>query len=218
MSYCVRAEDSRRITIISEMILEEYILLGQEAFINHVDSIPTSLLRLSSPPTSPTHENGNRLALSTLPRNGLTNSLDFLARYRDFFAVYAQGERRRAAELLVLVLNSGAAPKRFWGVLLLDTVLLLDGSSSIFCGARCGSRYVTAEELLFSQDEIYDLLRCLEEIVSPIVSTGADPWRLLGPLSRIVSGGMEEAEDPARGRAMKQLSVVRSSLATYVPV
>lgn len=128
VSYCVRAEDSRRITIISEMILEEYIEFGQEAFIQHVDSIPTSLLRPASPPSSPSHATAAPLALSA-PRNGLTNSLDFLARYRDFFAFYAQGERRRAAELLVLVLNSGAAPKRFWGVLLLDSVLLLDCSS-----------------------------------------------------------------------------------------
>lgn len=64
----------------------------------------------------------NALALSSSTR------LSFLARYRDFHALYASGERRAAAELLVLLLSSNAAPKSFWAVMLLDAVGLLNGN------------------------------------------------------------------------------------------
>lgn len=45
-----------------------------------------------------------------------SSRLSFLARYRDFFALYARGERRDAASLLVLLLTSGVAPKAFYAV------------------------------------------------------------------------------------------------------
>lgn len=43
-------------------------------------------------------------------------SLNFLARYRDFFALYARGDRKQAAGLLVLLLTSKVAPKSFYAV------------------------------------------------------------------------------------------------------
>lgn len=108
---------------------------GQDAFIAHVDSIPTSLLRptsaslASSPPASPT----SSLDLPALSPSAalapFTARLTFLARYRDFFALYAGGARTEAAQLLVLLLTSGVAPRRFWGVMLLDAVPLLEGAS-----------------------------------------------------------------------------------------
>lgn len=52
--------------------------------------------------------------------------LSFLARYRDFLALYAAGARRDAAQLLVLLLTSGVAPKKWWAVMLLDAVPLLE--------------------------------------------------------------------------------------------
>lgn len=45
-----------------------------------------------------------------------SSKLSFLARYRDFFALYARGDRRQAAGLLVLLLTSGVAPKGFYAV------------------------------------------------------------------------------------------------------
>lgn len=64
--------------------------------------------------------------------NEYLGQVSFLARYREFLALYAKGERRRAAELLVLMLTSKAAPKRFWAVLLLDAVPLLECTSLPF--------------------------------------------------------------------------------------
>lgn len=56
--------------------------------------------------------------------------LAFLARYRDFHALYASDQRREAGELLVLLMSSNAAPKRFWCIMLVDAVTLLMGKRS----------------------------------------------------------------------------------------
>lgn len=95
--------------------------LGQEAFISFVDSIPTSLLRASysseSRSPSPIDEIEEDQEQHTRKYRALFASrLNFLARYREFFALYARGDRRKAAELLVLMLTSRVAPKGFWTV------------------------------------------------------------------------------------------------------
>lgn len=120
---------------------------GQEAFIRHVDSIPTSLLRPGATALRPElfGERGRQPSTGTvchdldnedevLARTALTPysaRLSFLARYRDFFAFYARGERRQAASLLVLLLSSNVAPRNFYGVMLLDVVPLLESESNV---------------------------------------------------------------------------------------
>jgi len=54
-----------------------------------------------------------------------------------------------AAQLLVKMLTSGLAPRRYWAALLLDAVPLLEGS-----------------QLVLSTEDTYTLLRCLQEITS----------------------------------------------------
>ncbi|GAA5946628.1 hypothetical protein JCM1841_003917, partial [Sporobolomyces salmonicolor] len=123
ISFCVRAHNSKKIARIADRILDEYVANGQDAFIHHVDSLPTSLLRPSSPPSSPSSRSRSPSPAPVLPANP---RLSFLARYRDFFALYARGERRAAAELLVLLLTSGVAPRGFWAVMMLDVLPLLE--------------------------------------------------------------------------------------------
>lgn len=149
IAYCVRANDARRINKICDLILDEYVSDGEKA-LSLIDSIPTSLLRPSSSPTtntfnsssldmfSPTGQqhdfetygDGDKLTDREMHANALalvaTTRLGFLARYRDFHALYASGERVAAAELLVLLMSSNAAPRRFWAVMLLDSVALLN--------------------------------------------------------------------------------------------
>lgn len=183
-------------------------LAGQEAFVKHVDSLPTSLLRPSSSDlnepsaasasSSPSPTNG-LAPLSRLP--SLTSDalrphlsrLAFLARYRDFLALYAAGARREAAELLVLLLTSGVAPKKWWAVMLLDAVPLLE-SECCPCLARSGpitrrgcvadfsdSPGRAATPVLVSLAETYELLRILEELLSPIV-VSSPPRDIFGSL------------------------------------
>ncbi|BGP42672.1 hypothetical protein JCM10449v2_006684 [Rhodotorula kratochvilovae] len=189
VAYAVRAGDGRRIAEIADKILEEYIVNGQDAFIAHVDSIPTSLLRpsASSPPSSPS---------STLPALSpaaslapFTARLTFLARYRDFFALYASGARLEAAQLLVLLLTSGVAPKRFWAVMLLDAVPLLEATPP-----------------LLDSSAIYDLLRVTEELLGP-----PDVFGALDLLARLGGGG-KDGGGGVEG-AQRQMVVVRAALA-----
>lgn len=107
---------------------------GQEAFVKHVDSLPTSLLRPQDTPepSSPTSGLPSLSQLPALTTDALRphlSRLSFLARYRDFLALYAGGARAEAAELLVLLLTSGVAPQKWWPVMLLDAVPLLESES-----------------------------------------------------------------------------------------
>jgi len=109
---------------------------GQDTFISHVDSLPTSLLRPSSAPSSPSSSSSSTLDL--LPTNSFQfPSITFLSRYRDFLALYSLASqqtdfeetyrlKRQSAELLILLLTSGMAPKAFWAVMLLDSIGLLE--------------------------------------------------------------------------------------------
>lgn len=103
-----------------------FLQTGQEAFIHHVDSIPTSLLRPNSTTLSLNlnQETSNSDRMDEQEESPLTpysSRLSFLARYRDFFALYARGERKQAATLLVLLFSSNVAPKNFYAVSILSS-------------------------------------------------------------------------------------------------
>lgn len=132
----MRSNDARRLNKIADIILDEYIKHGVEALM-HIDAIPTSLLQPSGSgqpflinadgmydgqldeDEQSSHNAAYALASST--------RLRFLARYRDFHALYASGDRTAAAHLLTLLMSSNEAPKSFWAVMLLDAVPLLNG-------------------------------------------------------------------------------------------
>ncbi|KAI5478837.1 nuclear pore complex protein Nup85 [Pseudohyphozyma bogoriensis] len=193
ISFCVRAGDQKRIARIAERMLDEYVENGQNSFIHHVDSIPTSLLRPRQRSEDGMDDGEDEPDIAaTNPR------LEFLARYRDFFALYSRGERRMAAELLVLLLTSGIAPRRFWAVMFLDVVPLLQA----------------APEILIPESSTYELLRCLEEITSPIAVAGEDVYGDLVSLGKIVA--KQEGEKEGVQRALKQLSLVRGALAVHL--
>jgi hypothetical protein len=89
---------------------------------------------------------------------------------------------RGAAGLLVRALSSPQlAPKRFWPALLFDAVPLLEGEGegrrarafAMGVLTRCP---VPAPECLFSADDTYQLMRCLEDLLS----SAADPTLLRG--------------------------------------
>ncbi|ORY69411.1 Nup85 nucleoporin-domain-containing protein [Leucosporidium creatinivorum] len=217
VSFCVRAGDSKRIARIADRVLEEYVVHGQESFIAHVDSIPTSLLR---PPSSSLHRDLFGASSDDLTSASRASSpmgsdegaglqapfssrLSFLARYRDFFAFYARGDRRQAAGLLVLLLTSGVAPKGFYAVMLLDVLPLLSAPT-------------TLDSLLITPSETYELLRILEELTSPISATGVDIYGHLDSLARLLGGGEEETGEMRTKRALRQLEVVRGELARHL--
>ncbi|KAH8929346.1 Nucleoporin, Nup85-like protein [Atractiella rhizophila] len=188
VAYCCRAGDAKRMTRIADRILDEYVEHGEIRFASCVDSIPTSLLRPSSPPPEAASMDIDGSFPQT-PNRTLSAKLNFLARYRDFQALYARGERAEAAEVLVNLLIGRQAPKSFWAVMLVDALPLLEES-----------------EPLISSTQTYDLILCLEECVASYDTEGKDVDGTLEKLGRISGGGGTEM-------AFKRLEVVRFALA-----
>lgn len=196
VAFAVRAGDTKRLARIARRVLDCYVTdgtspshsmqspaltlpAGQDAFVRHVDSIPTSLL----------HPGADAPVAS---------KLQFLSRYRDFFAMMARDEHDKAASLLVLLMSSGVAPKRFWAVMMLDILPLLD-----------------TPELLVSLPDTYELLRLLDSVTAPVVAKqGRDVFGNLDLLCRVV-GARVERDEQSRA-ALKQLDIVRGALARHL--
>jgi len=78
----------------------------------------------------------------------VSDRLTFLGKYREFSRMREDGEHPEAADLLHSLLWSRLAPKYFWITLLIDAV-----------------PYLTSDEVLFTSEQTYQLLQCLEELV-----------------------------------------------------
>jgi len=257
IAYCVRANDVRRINKICDLILDEYVSDGEKA-LSLIDSIPTSLLR---PSTSPAQNNFSLSSLDMFSPIGQEYSfnsheddsatkemhanavalvastrLGFLARYRDFHALYASGERIAAAELLVLLMSSNAAPKKFWAIMLLDSVALLNCKPDLswapyfwrheYILINFTFRYHTAQEIVIPEQDTLELMRCLNEIVTPVEKSGkrdiygyltyltcaASMAKTNNDKARKTSKPEKQSEGEQVEAALRQLEVVRYSL------
>ena len=122
VAYCVQAGDAILTRRIADQLLEEYVTQGAETFVSLVDSIPSSLL-------APTGDFESELENSPFgpSKAFFSRRLAFLARYRDMHRLYAEGALRPAAQLLVELMTSEAAPESFLAVLLVDAIPLLEG-------------------------------------------------------------------------------------------
>ncbi|GAA5949394.1 hypothetical protein JCM3765_003395 [Sporobolomyces pararoseus] len=240
LAYSIRAQDTLEISRIGFKILNTYVDKGQETFISHVDSLPTSLLR--PPAQTGEAEEEEEVEMNEMMRFPL---ISFLSRYRDFLALYSlasqraneqegTGEagdfeevwrmKRQSSELLILLLTSGMAPKSFWAIILLDSVGLLE-----------------TQPPLVSLSETYELLRIIEEITAPIQLSSSsssdsnsndsivDIFGDLDMLGRLLEG--REQDHPSNSnsgtklrngdrtkRALNQLEIVRGALARHLAI
>ncbi|KAI8052852.1 Nup85 nucleoporin-domain-containing protein [Syncephalis plumigaleata] len=103
--------------------------------------------------------------------------LAFLSHYRSFHEEYANGDYASAARILAPFFSSGAAPRSFWPILLMDALLLLDG-----------------EQVLFTSEETYEMMRCLEELVNANM-----------PAKKRVTIGMDSSMDSLLNQHGKRL-------------
>jgi len=203
---------------------------GAIEFARLVDQIPTSVLHPDAPSLRPEFFAGEgdeededdvvaARGMAPADRAVFASRLAFLARYRDFHALYASGARAEAARLLVQLLTSLIAPRPFWPVLLLDAVPLLEGAL-----ARHSSvTDVVDPAMLFTAHETHELLRCLEEVMP---AHGVDSADALGPLGLIVT--RHNLPPPAAkaspsamaawrlASAQKQVVVIRRALARHL--
>ncbi|OAV95766.1 Nup85 Nucleoporin [Puccinia triticina 1-1 BBBD Race 1] len=229
IAYAVTAGDLVMVSRISDCLLDEYLSNGPEEFAKLVDEIPSSLLHPTAPalrpglffdpPTQPDGRNpGER------PQPNINSSkLLFLSRYRDMHSYYSKGERKLAAETLISLMTTEIAPKRWWAVCLIDVIPLLED-----------------DDILISLADTYELLRCLEEITGPILTSSRDSYDNLRYLKRIVLNGRKsdasnndhtnrngsvkksnnadtlgDGDDGTRS-ALEQLNVVRYALARHL--
>lgn len=76
-----------------------------------------------------------------------SDKLTFVGKYCEFHKLYNAGDYEKAASLLVSLISSGIAPINFQTVMMLDALPLLE-----------------APNLIFSSEDTYLLMTCLEEI------------------------------------------------------
>ena len=79
----------------------------------------------------------------------VSDRLTFLGKYREFHKLVEESEFAEAATLLHSLLWSKLAPKYFWVTLLIDCI-----------------PFLTAETVLFSSEQTYELLQCLQELAT----------------------------------------------------
>lgn len=96
------------------------------------------------------------------PAMMLSDRLTFLGKYREFHRLYGDKRFVDAASLLLSLMTSQIAPRSFWMTLLTDALPLLE-----------------QKQVIFSADQTYELLRCLEDLTSGRPAHGEpDPLQL----------------------------------------
>ncbi|XP_026076510.1 nuclear pore complex protein Nup85-like isoform X1 [Carassius auratus] len=79
----------------------------------------------------------------------LSDRLTFLGKYREFHRLYGENRFSEAARLLLSLMTARIAPRGLWMTLLTDALPLLE-----------------QKEVIFSVDQTYELMSCLEELNS----------------------------------------------------
>jgi nuclear pore complex protein Nup85 len=209
VAYCVRAGDATQVRRIADLVLDEYVEKGAAEFIALVDTFPPSLLQSTSRlPSVGLHTNGTY----GKDRSLYSERLAFLGKYRDFHKLYSEDRLHEATAVLVSTLIENQAPERFWAVLLLDAVPLLE-----------------SELMLFEEDGVMELMRYFEQVNAGARAHPAEAEHYLGTMERLMSQGHAAASETAAGSkktgpgragskinvnlALKRLEVVRLGLA-----
>lgn len=209
IAYCVRASDTVLIRAIADRILGEYVARGAEAFNQIVDSFPSSLIS----PTGALDPNGedfadeHNLALNKHARGFFSKRLAFLARFRDFHRLYADGQWAAAAGLLVELVTTEAAPERFLAVLLVDAIPLLEDGQATW----------------FDRSQTFELIRIVERITSAVSMHPDMSDHFLGYLNQLLGVESSQQQQQRKDAGLKQqvysvkasdkLDAVRLSLA-----
>uniref|UniRef100_A0A8C6M093 Nuclear pore complex protein Nup85 n=1 Tax=Nothobranchius furzeri TaxID=105023 RepID=A0A8C6M093_NOTFU len=87
----------------------------------------------------------------------LSDRLTFLGKYREFHKLYGEKCFSDAAKLLLSLMTAKIAPQSFWMTLLTDALPLLE-----------------QKEVIFSAEQTYELMYCLEELTSSLITAEED--------------------------------------------
>ncbi|CDR88880.1 uncharacterized protein SPSC_05712 [Sporisorium scitamineum] len=188
IAYCVRASDTVLIRTIGDRILGEYVSRGAEAFNQIVDSFPSSLISPSDGLDLNGDELGDdhNLALDKHARGFFSKRLAFLARFRDFHRLYADGQWAAAAGLLVELVTTEAAPERFLAVLLVDAIPLLEDGQATW----------------FDRSQTFELIRIVERITNAVSMHPDMSEHFLGYLNQLL--GVESSSQQQQQQNKKK--------------
>ncbi|CAH1795134.1 unnamed protein product [Owenia fusiformis] len=121
LSWGLKSKDVTFVTFIAERFLDEYTENGGFSNVDLIDNLGSEML--------------------------LSNRLTFLGKYREFHKLYEDGDFIAAASLLLSLLSSRMAPRKFWLTLLTDALPLLE-----------------RDQVVFNSQQTYELMHCLEEL------------------------------------------------------
>lgn len=121
LSWCLRAKDEAFASYLTDEFLNHYMETGTFMQCDLIDNLGSSML--------------------------LNNKLTFLGKYHEFHKLYIDARFKEAGSLLSSLLTSNLAPKKFWMVLLIDALPLLEHS-----------------EMIFSSEQTHELMHCLQEL------------------------------------------------------
>jgi len=121
LSWAIKSKDVAFASFVAEKLLTDYSTTGRFSHLDILDHLG--------------------------PDMALSDKLAFLGKYREFHLLYENSEFSRAGQLLLSLLTAKLAPKRFWLMLLMDTLPLLETG-----------------EVIFDVDDTYELMHCLEEL------------------------------------------------------
>lgn len=182
IAYCVRASDTVLIRTIGDRILGEYVTKGAEAFNQIVDSFPSSLVSPSD--GLDLHgediDDEQNVVLDKHARGFFSKRLAFLARFRDFHRLYADGQWAAAAGLLVELVTTEAAPERFLAVLLVDAIPLLEDGQATW----------------FDRSQTFELIRIVERITNAVSMHPDMSEHFLGYLNQLL--GVDSSQQQQR--------------------
>ncbi|GAC94785.1 likely nucleoporin [Pseudozyma hubeiensis SY62] len=196
IAYCVRASDTVLIRTICDTILGEYVTRGAEAFNRIVDSFPSSLVT----PADGLDLDGDDLddeqnvVLDKHARGFFSKRLAFLARFRDFHRLYADGQWAAAAGLLVELVTTEAAPERFLAVLLMDAIPLLEDGQATW----------------FDRSQTFELIRIVERITNAVSMHPDMSEHFLGYLNQLL--GVESSQQQSKTSAGPNKQRTQSSI------
>jgi len=126
-SICLASEDGFLLSRIAEKILTAFVDSGDDEFLRLVNSLPESMLHEAPQKFSELHLGGIDTELTETTMVMFASRLAFLSEFRDYLLYLTQGSRDLAAKKLINLLTSGITPVEFWGVLLAESVDLLEG-------------------------------------------------------------------------------------------
>lgn len=133
-SICLTSEDGYQLSRIAEKIMAAFVTSGEAEFQRLVNSLPESMLHEAPQKFTELHLGGaaaldddSLRAPSRTTMVMFASRLAFLSEFRDYLLYLDQGSRDLAAKKLVNLLTSGITPVEFWGVLLAQSIDLLEG-------------------------------------------------------------------------------------------